>query len=51
MQSVTAIICRKRDATVGDTGKGGGAKKREEMGKKRKSDYTKAGRQKERGMA
>lgn len=30
MQSVTAIICRKRDATVGDTGKGG--KKREEMG-------------------
>lgn len=34
MQSVTAITCRKRDATVDDTGKG---KKKEKRGRKEKA--------------
>lgn len=50
MQSVTAIICRKRDATVGDTGKGEGGGKEKKWGRKKKAIIRRR-EGKERGMA
>lgn len=45
MQSVTAIICRKRDATVGDTGKGGGrGKKKRRNGEEKKKRLYEGGK-------
>lgn len=43
MQSVTAIICRKRDATVGDTGKGG-KKKEKKWGEEKKKRLYEGGK-------